>query len=143
MRNGGLMLFGALLVACVPSAAEEEVGAQSSTISNMPATAAKAMKDAEGAAMTPLFFACPRYLTYEPIGFDSNGNDVPGWFGPIADQLDVDKPTFGFVGSTFQVICGTTQSNRSLMSVRRNLPTGYSTCTTTPLGQVDAWFVCT
>jgi hypothetical protein len=105
--------------------------------------AVKAMKDAESAALTPIFFACPRYLTYEPQGIDSNGNSTPDWYGPVADLLDVDKPTMTCFGTTCQVICGSTQSNRELISVRKTLPTGYSSCTTSPVGQVNAWFVCT
>ncbi|OJT17930.1 hypothetical protein BO221_43870 [Archangium sp. Cb G35] len=143
MRNGGVMLFGVLLAACEPSPQVDDAGAQSSTLSNMPAAAVKAMKDAERVGMTPLFFACPRYLTYEPQGIDSNANSTPDWYGPVADLLDVDKPTTNFIGGTFQVICGSTQSNRSLLSVRKSLPAGYSSCTTSPVGQVDAWFVCT
>lgn len=143
MRNSGVMLVGALLAACGQNPPEAELGAQSSALSNMPAAAVKAMKDAEGAALAPLFFACPRYLTYEPQGMDSNGNSTTDWYGPVADLLDVNKPTTILIGSTFQVICGSTQSNRDLISVRKNLPAGYSSCTTSPVGQVNAWFVCT
>jgi hypothetical protein len=110
---------------------------------NMPAAAVAAMENAKGAAFAPLFFACPRYLSYEPLGFDEYGNRTTDWYGPVTDLLDVDKPTTRSYGTTVVLFCGSTMSNRDSLSVRKTLPTGYSSCTTSPVGQVDAWFVCT
>lgn len=138
-----VVLLSSSLVACVADGPSEETTSTSSLTSNMPAAAAKAMKDAESINMTPLFFACPRYLTFEPKGMDDNGSYVTGWFGPEAAIYDANKPTFSSIGSTFQVLCGTNQNSDPLMSVRKNLPSGYTTCTTSTVGTTPAWFVCT
>jgi hypothetical protein len=135
-----------LFAACVAEPAQDQVAQSASAVEKppaMPAAAAKAMKDAGSLNLTPIFVVCPYYLTYTADSFDENGNEVYGWLGIELDVFVADKPTVSTFGTTKFTVCGTTQSPHSFMSVRKALPAGYTTCTTSAVGTAAAWFVCT
>jgi hypothetical protein len=146
----GAMLFLAAMAGCAveggpePSAASLDELAAADATAAMPAEAAKAMQAAQTLGLTPLFYACPPRLTFQPIAADANGNDVvTDWTAMRSTAYSLDKPKLGGTPMRWVAMCGTTQSADPWVSLRKILPAGYSTCTTSAVGVVPAWLVCT
>jgi hypothetical protein len=149
----GAMLFLAATAGCAvegapePNAASlDELAAATATDATdaMPAEAVKAMQAARTLGLTPLFYACPPRLTFQPIAADANGNDVTtDWTAMRSTAYALDKPKLGGNPMRWVAMCGTTQSADPWVSLRKILPAGTSTCTTSAVGVVPAWLVCT
>jgi hypothetical protein len=152
----GAMLFFAAMAGCAVEGEPEtnparldERGAHAATDVTdvtvaMPAEAAKAMQAAKTLGLAPLFYACPPRLTVQPIAADASGNDVmTDWIAMRSTAYSLDKPKLGGNPMRWVAMCGTTQSADPWASLRKILPAGYSTCTTSAVGVVPAWLVCT
>ena len=128
------------------SAMVDELGAPAATgvTAAMPAEAAQAMKAAEERNLAPLFYECPPRIAFDPVTLNGNGAQVTtDWTALRSTSYPLDKPRLAGTPMRWYAFCGTTQSADPWMVVRKTLPAGYSACTTSAVGVVPAWLVCT
>lgn len=124
----------------------DELGAPAATAvtAMIPAEAAQAMKAAEERSLAPLFYECPPRIAFDPVTLNSNGAQITtDWTALRSTSYLLDKPRLAGSPMRWYVFCGTTQSADPWVSVRKTLPAGYSACTTSAVGVVPAWLVCT
>lgn len=122
----------------------DELGAPTATevMAAMPAEAARAMREAQ--ALAPLFYECPPRIAFDPVALNGNGGPVTSdWTALRSVSYALDKPKLAGNPMRWYAMCGTTQSADPWLSLRKALPAGYSTCTTSAVGVVPAWLVCT
>lgn len=124
----------------------DELGAPTATevTAAMPAEAAQAMREASASALAPLFYECPPRIAFDPVALNGNGGPVSSdWTALRSASYALDKPKLAGNPMRWYAMCGTTQSADPWVSLRKALPAGYTTCTTSAVGVVPAWLVCT